>query len=174
MNIIEKIKTFVLLFKKQKNEINKEMNSSNEKIRTIERFIQKLNKLESDINTIYDLLSIHVDLLLESDIRHAWLDTLNMCKHGYNVSEDGNAFLTYKLTEKEYNQKQYISGIYYEIKNMITESKTNLEFCKDYFDKKEYNIVEKQFDIFLKDVKYRTEYSRIDFCKICVDCGKSK
>ena len=174
MNIIEKTKMFVFAFKKAKNEINKEMNSANEKIRTIERFIQKLNKLYSDINTIHDLLSIHIDLLLESDMRHAWLDTLNMCKHGYNVSEDGNAFLTYKLTEKEYSQKQYISGIYYEINNMITDSKTNLKLCKDYFDKREYTVVEKQFDKFLKDVEYRTEYSRIDFRKICVDCDKSK
>lgn len=170
MKFIEKIKCFIFAFKKANAEINMERNEAKRKISCMEKFLLDIDGMKNDINELHDLLGRHFDLLLDGEIKNSWKDTYNILKNGYCVSANGNAFVSYRVQElcdESHVRKEYISGIYYEIGDMITDTKVNLGICKDYFRKMEYNNVEKQFCKFIRDVDYRTEYSRIDFKKIC-------
>ena len=170
MKFIEKIKCFMLAVKKANSEINRDRNEAKRNIECMENFLSDLDGLRTDMIDMHNLLAYHIDLLLDGEIKNSWKDTYNILKNGYCVSENGNAFVSYRAKEpydESHTIKEYISGIYYEIGNMITDTKVNLGICKDYFKKMEYDNVEKQFCKFIRDVDYRTEYSRIDFKKIC-------
>ena len=169
MDFIRKISDFVKALKAANAEINRDRDMAKKKIECMRMFISDMDKLVADIIEINNLLLSNFYLLLDSDISRAWKDAYNICRSGYCVSADGNAFLTYREDtprDKSHIRKEYISGIYYEVLDVIHTGERDLEICEKHYCDGEYDIVKQQFDKFRKYVKNKTERSRIDFLRI--------
>lgn len=173
MDFIRKISDFAKALKAANAEINRGRDTAKKKIECMRMFISDMDKLVVDIIEINNLLCLNFDLLLESDISRAMKDVYNICKNGYCVSADGNAFLSYRAEEpydESHTRKEYISGIYYEAADMLAAAKRDSSICAEHYAEGEYDIVGRQFDKFRKYVEDRTETTRIDFRRIYEKC----
>ena len=169
MEFIDKIKDFLKALKTANAEINRERNLAKNRIACIRTFLSEMDELASDITDIKNLLLYNLDLFLDSDISRAWKDVYNICKNGYCVSADGNAFLSYRedaQRDKSHIRKEYISGIYYEVLDVIHTGERNLEICEKYYYDGGYDIVKRKFEEFREYVCDKTMRSRIDFRRI--------